>query len=390
MTNSNHRHLITINKLDDQKKKTFSNRTIIAVIVLIFYAVVVTLSYLVALPESSWVNVLYRVENNPIDFNWSPLFDFPHIAGGLAIVLAVIIYLPLLMCLIDLNNLIFKKENNKSNYKSLAVIIALGTIQYLFPSLIYIFFQYFSNFVISSIDKNTLFQKTFYVFTLSILFSSILSIIVVNILLAVYKNNNFKNTITLNFLIFIVPIGFLSFQYISIIDGWAVILFLLFAIAGTDVFAYVTGLLFGKRKMAPIISPNKTWEGAFGGVFLTMVLVVIYSVCLSISEKTGNNLYLYIGFYTVSDAILWITILLLTIALAIFSILGDLLFSYIKRAFSIKDFGTTLKSHGGFLDRFDSLVICSFVFFAYTFAALAISLFALPGTWTGSSTTLFF
>ena len=367
--------LITINKLDSEKKKTFSNRTWIAVIVFVFYSIVVTFSYLVALPDSSWVNVLNRVDN-PSDFNWSPLFNYRDIAGGLAIVLCFIVYAPLLMCLIDINNLIFNK-----NYKSLIVLIIIGSIDYFFPSIIYIFFQYFSSYISlvgadNGITFEVLFQKTFYVFALSIVFTSIFTIISANILLSVYKRNNFKNTITLNFLIFIVPIGFLSFSYIGIISGWAVILMILFSIAGTDVFSYLSGMLFGKHKMAPVISPNKTWEGAIGGVLLTVLLIVIYALSLSSSEKTNNNIFMFIGFYTSSEPVKWVTLLSVSIGLAIFSILGDLLFSYIKRSFCIKDFGKTLKSHGGFLDRFDSLVIASFAFFVYSFAALAISLFA--------------
>ncbi|MDE5553249.1 MAG: phosphatidate cytidylyltransferase [Malacoplasma sp.] len=374
MINKN-KPLITINKLDSEKKKTFSNRTWIAVIVLVFYTIVAAFSYLVALPDSSWVNVLNRVDN-PSDFNWSPLFNYRDIAGGLAVVLCFIVYAPLLMCLIDINNLIFNK-----NYKSLIVLIIIGSIDYFFPSIIYILFQYFSSYISlagvgNGITFEVLFQKTFYVFALSIVFSSIFTIISANILLSVYKRNNFKNTITLNFLIFIVPIGFLSFSYIGIINGWAVVLMILFSIAGTDVFSYLSGMLFGKHKMAPVISPNKTWEGAIGGVLLTVLLIVIYALSLSSSEKTNNNIFMFIGFYTSSEPVKWVTLLLVSIGLAIFSILGDLLFSYIKRSFSIKDFGKTLKSHGGFLDRFDSLVISSFAFFVYSFAALAISLFA--------------
>lgn len=373
MTN---KHFITINKLDAEKKKTFSNRTWIAIIVLVFYAIVVVLSYLVALPDSSWVNVLHFLsdKSKPRDFNWSPLLDYRDAAGGLAVALCLIVYIPLLMCLIDTNNLIFKK-----NYKSLITLITVGSINYFFPSIIYIIFQYFSKYVIansSDVIVADFFRKTFYGFVLSTFFCSILSIIVVNILLAIFKINNFKNTITLNFLIFIVPIGFLSFLYIGIIDGWAVVLMILFAIAGTDVFSYLSGLLFGKHKMAPVISPNKTWEGAIGGGFLAVLVIVIYAFGLSTSEKTNNNILLFIGFYTTTDAVKWITLLLVSIGLVIFSMLGDLLFSYIKRSFSIKDFGTALKSHGGFLDRFDSLVISSFIFYVYSFAALAVSMFA--------------
>lgn len=365
---------VKINKLDDKKKKTFVNRTIISVIVLLFYTVVVVFSYLSSLSTSSWVSVLSAPNTSLTPIQWSP-FDWNNDitgAGIVSIFFCLIVYFPLVMCLIDANNLIFKEDKKKS----LWVIILVGSLTYFVPLITYIVVQYFGYAISGATPTTQLYQTTFYVVVLSVIACGIIAIVSVNILMAVLHKNNFQNTITLNFLIAIIPLGFFSFVYVGLVDGWVTTLMLLYAIAGTDVFCYVSGLLFGRTKMAPVISPNKTWEGAIGGIILTTALILGFSGLMTIGAETKYTLYLFIGFYTSSDAVLWITLLLLSAALITFSILGDLLFSYIKRAFKTKDFSTLLKSHGGFLDRFDSLIITSSVFFIYTFAALAVSLFA--------------
>ncbi len=111
---------------------------------------------------------------------------------------------------------------------------------------------------------------------------------------------------------------------------------------GCDTGAYFTGYFFGKHKMAPEISPKKTVEGAVGGVVIVELLML--AACLIFKEITGNTVNL-------------ITILCATPFLALAGMMGDLVFSYIKRDCGIKDYGNLMPGHGGVLDRFDSIAV---------------------------------
>ena len=110
----------------------------------------------------------------------------------------------------------------------------------------------------------------------------------------------------------------------------------------SDSGAYFAGRYLGRHKLAPIISPNKTVEGAVGGVLAAVLGMLIFCVVLDL------------GFgFTVS----YLNALAYGIFGSVSSVFGDLIFSAIKRQTGIKDFGNLLPGHGGILDRFDSMVI---------------------------------
>lgn len=111
---------------------------------------------------------------------------------------------------------------------------------------------------------------------------------------------------------------------------------------GTDTSAYFVGVYFGKHKMAPVISPKKSWEGAIGGVLGGMVLMLLYALLLDLA----------FGFEVQYGAAV-----LYGILGAVTCVLGDLVFSVIKRQAGIKDYGNLLPGHGGILDRFDSMTL---------------------------------
>lgn len=106
--------------------------------------------------------------------------------------------------------------------------------------------------------------------------------------------------------------------------------------------AYFIGRVMGKRKLAPIISPNKTVEGAVGGMICGVVAMLLYAALLQFAFHFTVN-YLFAIVYGVLGA-----------AGAVF---GDLAFSVIKRQAKIKDYGNLLPGHGGVLDRFDSTML---------------------------------
>ncbi len=120
-------------------------------------------------------------------------------------------------------------------------------------------------------------------------------------------------------------------------SGLFLFIYLLSITLLTDTFAYLVGMLIGKHKMAPTVSPKKSWEGFFAGLIggSTCALIVYSNLLGELSFK----------------------IILMTIGLSILGQLGDLVFSKIKRENDIKDFSNIMPGHGGVLDRLDSIFI---------------------------------
>ena len=106
--------------------------------------------------------------------------------------------------------------------------------------------------------------------------------------------------------------------------------------------AYFVGVFFGKRPLAPTISPKKTVEGFFGGIAGGVIGMVIFGLVLTFGFHLKVN-YLYAVIYGVLGALA--------------SVLGDLTFSVIKRQTGVKDYGNIIPGHGGVLDRFDSMTV---------------------------------
>lgn len=113
-----------------------------------------------------------------------------------------------------------------------------------------------------------------------------------------------------------------------------------------DMGAYFFGTWLGKRKLVPTISPGKTWEGLLGGIFLSFIGTAILFPSLRAKHSWGALFGLVLG---IDCAALF----------------GDLFISFLKRRAGIKDCGTILPGHGGFLDRFDSITFVTFVVFIF-------------------------
>ena len=107
----------------------------------------------------------------------------------------------------------------------------------------------------------------------------------------------------------------------------------------SDAGAYFVGLRFGKHKLAPVVSPNKTIEGMLGGLAAAMVGMLIYALILQILDFRVN----------------YLLALLYGLVGSLAGVFGDLCFSAIKRQTGIKDYGNLIPGHGGVLDRFDSV-----------------------------------
>jgi phosphatidate cytidylyltransferase len=125
-----------------------------------------------------------------------------------------------------------------------------------------------------------------------------------------------------------------------------------------DTAAYFTGRAFGRRKLAPMVSPGKSWEGVYGA----WVAVVLYALLLvPLAAAAGYRLSV-----DVVTVVIWLA-LIFVIASA--SVVGDLFESLLKRQAGVKDSGTLLPGHGGVLDRIDALLA------AMPLAAVAAQLF---------------
>ena len=122
-------------------------------------------------------------------------------------------------------------------------------------------------------------------------------------------------------------------------DGALRLLFAFVLVWAADIGAYFTGQGFGRNKLAPNVSPGKTWEGLLGGLAWS----------LAIAAAAGQWLF-KLGGAT------WLPFLLMCMAVVLLSIIGDLGESLIKRQAGVKDSGTLLPGHGGMLDRVDSLL----------------------------------
>lgn len=109
----------------------------------------------------------------------------------------------------------------------------------------------------------------------------------------------------------------------------------------TDTFAYFGGRLLGKHKLCPDISPKKTVEGSISGVIFCIISFIIYGVIL---EKCFGQRVDYLVLAAVG------------LVASVVAQIGDLTLSLIKRRFGIKDYGKSMPGHGGFLDRFDSVI----------------------------------
>jgi phosphatidate cytidylyltransferase len=103
-----------------------------------------------------------------------------------------------------------------------------------------------------------------------------------------------------------------------------------------DIFAYLTGLVFGRHKLFKRVSPNKTWEGSLGGVIFSLLM--------------AWGLSYFIWYLNILE---WMGMALI---IAVFGTLGDLSESMLKRKYDVKDSGTILPGHGGILDRFDAMM----------------------------------
>lgn len=181
-----------------------------------------------------------------------------------------------------------------------------------------------------------------YVFTngVFVLNASLLLIAFVVLFLGLiyYHNNKKYNIEDVFYLLSLVVFLSSAFNLFVVVRELSLMLviYLFLITTMTDTFAYFIGLKYGKKKLIPSVSPNKTIEGCIGGIIGGVSVGTIFYMTM-----IGGNLFV---------------VLIMSILLSILGQCGDLVFSQIKRYFGIKDYSNLMPGHGGVLDRIDSMI----------------------------------
>lgn len=207
--------------------------------------------------------------------------------------------------------------------------------------------QVFMRRVITGLIFGILFWGVF-LYAPPILFSLLLALVA--LLIASFEWTNFYNIDSWSFWLILPIYPLLPFALLIAMNHVAAyrpLLFFLFAIAfAHDTGSYIVGKMIGKHKIWPAISPNKTWEGFWGGYVFACIAMLL--ICF----EQGISMH-----YPIMFAFTLVTCTL--------SFLGDIFESSFKRRAHIKDSGTMLPGHGGFLDRFDGILFTTYFFFLF-------------------------
>ena len=169
----------------------------------------------------------------------------------------------------------------------------------------------------------------------------------------------------------------LSFSALTVLlfNGVRFLVYLGIVCFGTDIFAYVFGMKFGRHgrhKLCPKISPKKSWEGAIGGTISGTLLASLFAIFYDmfghyfVSNGEPHKFFANVFNYeAMHPAVIVVMIIFISLLLSICSQVGDLICSKFKRTYDIKDFSQAIPGHGGILDRFDSVLFASIVFLCF-------------------------
>jgi phosphatidate cytidylyltransferase len=131
------------------------------------------------------------------------------------------------------------------------------------------------------------------------------------------------------------------------------VFFVFFTTFGSDTIAFFVGRALGRHRLAPSISPNKTWEGAIGGVFGAIIVSLLFTLSTPFSLPLS-----------------YVQGIILACLVSVFGQFGDLAESLFKRILGVKESGNMIPGHGGFLDRMDSVVFAGIIVYLYYIFAI--------------------
>lgn len=155
-----------------------------------------------------------------------------------------------------------------------------------------------------------------------------------NELMKLHRESGYKHGSFFYPAIFVFIIFSAGFIFFSLMDKW-LILFSFLILSIFDGFSQITGQIIGKRKLFPAVSPNKTVEGLIGGTVIAVLSALVFENLIGATSLKA---------------------LFIALIISAFAFAGDALKSVYKRNFNVKDFSNLIPGHGGFLDRFDSLI----------------------------------
>ena len=265
--------------------------------------------------------------------------------------------------------MISKHKNNRSFINFFGVPIILSSIYYdfLFPYLVLIIlctctFEYVK--LVNKLNSriSIIFLLTFNIIVFMNTFMNIFdtySIIILFFIICfscevfLYSQSSTQN-IAFNLMGFIMIGCCLAESLINIRfvnNGFYYTLLLFLSVWICDTFAYIFGSKFGKTKILPAISPNKTWVGSFSGIAGSFIVAFSF--------------YYFNDIFTLSINMKIVDVVVISVITGIFGQLGDFSESIMKRQVNIKDTGTILLGHGGFLDRFDSIIFAAPLYYLY-------------------------
>ncbi|MGL4647521.1 MAG: phosphatidate cytidylyltransferase [Mycoplasmoidaceae bacterium] len=357
---------IKINKLDKSVKNIFLNRFLIAFALTAYWSLLFV---------SCWIS------DNSIGSEWYVPLDIK--SKGIFAYIFVLLLLPFAYgSAREINNLFF----GRGVWLTFWLLFSVIAIFLILPNFAYITRTYY--FPIKGIPitfegdllKNPnefgdFFSKLLALFSITILISFAFLIGVLVCIIRMRQINEFVDLFLFVILVIIIAFGFFSIAFIGLLRSWLVLLFVICITYFTDIFSYIGGVLFGRKKISKVISPKKTLEGFWIGLLLTLGAGLLLTFTISIGEENHNSFEHLVNIKVIYDNEIgrWSYMILLILGISLIGNLGDFAFSYIKRNYNIKDYGDFFQQHGGVLDRFDSVLFTTTAYSLLTFFVAGIT-----------------
>ncbi|GMO13441.1 MAG: phosphatidate cytidylyltransferase [Mycoplasmoidaceae bacterium] len=360
-----------INKLSDERRIEFRTRLKSSVFLLILSALYILFAFLADSRHES--NDPKHISKNGFAF-YLPLWANSIFACLIMLGIFAILY----FIALELDNCFIKSQHSKRVIIPLWLLIAVP-----FTSLcILILYSVYWG-------KNADWKQISPIIYFGIFIA--MFIIILPLVLIIKKSNNYNkfNGFYFPFICMVILVALSGIVYLTIVRGAVTILFIVLIPICSDTGGYFFGVFFGKHKMAPKLSPKKTWEGVIGSFFMAFAVAALLLYLFGIGyansrfQLQGNVLgNQWNQAAAKNDGInpgeigWWFLIICVLTLLVFCSIFGDLFFSLFKRKNGLKDYSNLIKGHGGVLDRIDSWIIVFAVFFMITILTSGISTIA--------------